>query len=319
MDFGVELLPNESLDKLKRKGIQLEKAGLDEIWVADHFNHRNIYCVLSILAANTSSVSLGTGITNPYVIHPAETASAIQTINEASDGRAKLGIGAGDKFTLNKIGLDWDKPLQRVKESVYIIRELTKNNNLECGGEFYEMDSGKLSFHKSEVPIYVGGQGPKMLSLGGEIGEGVLVNASHKKDLEFAIDKIGNKDTDIAPHTCFSIAENRERARKKTKPVVSYVVSNIPEKVIEKHGLSKKRVNKISDCIKKGDTKKAINHVSSKMIDVFSISGTLDDCINKISNLNDLEIDHIVLGSPLGPNYKESLKLIEEGLIPSFK
>src|SRR4051812_50100106 len=59
---------------------------------------------LALAARETSTLQLGTGVTNPATRHPAATASAIASVHAASGGRAHLGIGRGDS-ALAHIGL----------------------------------------------------------------------------------------------------------------------------------------------------------------------------------------------------------------------
>ena len=103
-----------------------EEAGFNNIWVTDHYNNHNVYIVLEAMAASTEKVKMGPGITNPYLVHPAWTASAIASLNETSNGRAILGLGPGDKMTLDILGVGRDKPLGKVREATEVIRKLLR-------------------------------------------------------------------------------------------------------------------------------------------------------------------------------------------------
>ena len=88
MKFGIELLPNTNVDKIEKYAKLAEENGFHYVWVTDHYNNRNVYVVLSLIAKATTKVLIGTGVTNPYHMNPAVIASAIATINEISNGRA---------------------------------------------------------------------------------------------------------------------------------------------------------------------------------------------------------------------------------------
>lgn len=324
MKFGAELLPNKDIGKLINLGKEIEKNNFEQIWVSDHFNNRNTYCILSYLALNTDEIKMGPGVTNPYVTHPAESASAIQTINEMSEGRAIFGIGAGDKFTLNHIGLNWDNPLQRTRESIEIIRSLLEGKRLDFDGEFFELNSAKLDFGKDyqEIPIYLGAQGPQMLELAGEIAEGVLINASNPKEINLALKKVENsrssKSTTKMAHTLFSIGKDRKKARKKAREVIAFIIDSFPDPVLSRNNISKSRVENISEELKNGHQKQATELVTENMVDSFSIAGNINDCINKLRSIKETGIDGVVLGSPIGPNKSEALKIVGEKIIGSF-
>ncbi|OUJ18120.1 Coenzyme F420-dependent N5N10-methylene tetrahydromethanopterin reductase Mer [Methanonatronarchaeum thermophilum] len=321
MKFGVELLPNRPVEEVVEIGCRQEEIGVDQLWVADHFNNRNIYCVLTGIAVETSSVSLGPGVTNPYVVHPGITASAISTVDEVSGGRAMLGLGAGDRTTINKLGLDWDKPVSRTQEAVYVIRRLVRGERLTHDCDFFELDSAKLDISSTEIPIFVGGQGPKMLEMAGLVGDGVLINASHPKDIEVGMERVlhGRENSDYNPkgdievvaHTCFSVDSDREKALDAVRPVIAFVAATAPEKVIERHNISLEERDRLQDKIRKDRFGEAKKLVTDKMIDAFSISGTPGECKDRIEELISKGVDTIVFGSPYGPEIKSSLKHVE--------
>ncbi len=326
MNFGVELLPNRSVDELVELACREEEAGFDRVWVADHFNNRNIYCVLTAIAVETSVVELGPGVTNPYVVHPAITASAVSTVDEVSSGRAILGLGAGDRTTLNRLGLDWDRPVTRTEEAINVIRRLVGGERLSHDCDFFELDNAKLDVGVREIPVYVGGQGPKMLEMAGRVGDGVLINASHPRDISFGVKRVqkGRRDSvvdgeiDIAAHTCFSIDRDREEAVRAVKPVVAFVAATAPEHVLERHEISLGLRDRVREHLKENDFNGAKELVSSRMVDAFSVTGTPSECRERIERLIDVGVDSIVIGSPYGPSTNRSLNLLEE-IIQEYK
>ncbi|NVM02095.1 MAG: LLM class flavin-dependent oxidoreductase [Candidatus Helarchaeota archaeon] len=224
MNFGIEFVPDSPVRKVSALSKLSEEKGFDNVWITDHYNNRNVYSVLTSVSYETKRILLGTGVTNPVLISPAWTASAILTINEISNGRAILGIGAGDKATFAKLGLGFEKPLTRMREAVQTIRALTTFNEVNLEGKVLKFKGAKLGFRSYKhncgkmlsnkeikaakkdpincdkcgkpiikdsflkgLPIYIGAQGPKMLALAGELADGVLINASHPKDFELAI------------------------------------------------------------------------------------------------------------------------------------
>lgn len=54
------------------------------------------------------------------------------------------------------------------------------------------------------------------------------------------------------------------------------------------------------------------------MMDAFAICGTPDDCIEKISGLIKVGVTQIVVGSPIGPDRTEAIKLVGKEIIPYF-
>src|SRR5919199_2985632 len=73
-----------------------ERLGYDSVWIGDsQLLWREAYVLLGAAAALTRRVRLGIGVTNPVTRHPTVTASAMLTLQEASGGRALMGVGVG--------------------------------------------------------------------------------------------------------------------------------------------------------------------------------------------------------------------------------
>jgi 5,10-methylenetetrahydromethanopterin reductase len=115
MKFGIEFLPNEPVDKIVKLVKLAEDVGFEYAWVTDHYDNKNVYVTLGLVAEGTETIKIGPGVTNPYVRNPAITASAIATIDELSNGRATLGIGPGDKASFDALGIEWTKPVSTLR------------------------------------------------------------------------------------------------------------------------------------------------------------------------------------------------------------
>ncbi len=318
MKFGLEIVPNVPFEKILEVTKLAEENNFDYIWVTDHYNNRNVISVLTFLALKTKRIKLGAGVANPYHVHPAVIASAIATVNEVSDGRAVLGLAAGDRTVLGEIGIEWDKPLKRIKEAVEIIRLLLTGRKVDYEGEFFRLNKAKLNFKPRNLKIYIGAQGPKMIKLAFEIGDGVLVNSSNPEDYKTLSKLKRNKDFDLAAFTCFSIDNNSNKAKELAKMVVAFILSSMSPSLLRKHGLEDK-ARIVRKLIVKGDwmeIKKVINY---DIVEKLSISGSKTEVIEKIDKLKKLGVNQIVIGSPIGCDKKKAIELISKEIMPLFK
>jgi 5,10-methylenetetrahydromethanopterin reductase len=318
--FGIEFVPDESVLKIGYMAKLAEDAGFGNIWITDHYNNRDVWTTLAVLSLLTNKISLGTGVTNPYTRNAAITASSIASINELSGGRAILGIGPGDKATFDKMGIDWDKPLSRVRETVLAIRAFLAKEQVSQAG----FKGAQMSFTTSKIPIYIGAQGPKMLELAGAISDGVLINASHPDDFKFAVpmiragaEKAGRKpeDVQVCAYASFSADKDPAKAVNASKIVVAFIVAGSPENVLERHGIGMDEAKAISDAISRFDFKGAMDGVTPRMTEAFSISGAPADCRARIDELLSTGVTQIVVGSPIGPNKESAIKLIGKQVI----
>jgi len=329
VEFGIEFVPRDLYWKTTFYAVQAEKMGFDYLWITDHFNNRNVYISLAIVSAYTERIKFGPGVTNPYLAHPVVTAQAVVTLNEIAPSRVVCGLGVGDKTTLQMVNIEQSKPLATIRESVRVIREIASGGTLEMQGEIYKVSGAKLNFKvNSSIPIFIGAQGPKMLALAAEIGDGVLINASHPKDIENAMkfiregaDKAGKKleDLSVSAYTSFSVASNYEKAFKAVVPVAAYIVAGSPEMILEQHRISVEVASKIREAIVHAQWKEAFSLVDNNMVEAFSICGTPEICIEKINKLLTAGVSQIVAGSPIGPNMRKSINIIAAEVFPHFK
>ena len=318
MKFGIEFVPQIPLDELVRLVKIAEDVGFEYAWITDHYNNKNVYETLALIAANTETIKMGPGVTNPYVRSPAISASAIATIDEISNGRATFGIGPGDKATFDALGIAWEKPVSTIKAAIADINTLLAGEKTEAGAAL-----GGAKKVQDAIPIYMGAQGPKMLETAGEIADGVLINASNPKDYEAAMPMIKKgigdqaKDFDVAAYTATSIGTDSEAAKNAAKIVVAFIAAGSPPPVIERHGLPDGFNTQMGDFLAKGDFGGAIGAVTDEALDAFSVCGTPDEFIPKIEGLAEMGVTQYVAGSPVGKNVEESIKLLGD-VIASF-
>jgi 5,10-methylenetetrahydromethanopterin reductase len=327
--FGIEFVPREPYWKIMYFVIQAENGGFSNLWITDHFNNRNVYVTLTAAAIYTNKITFGPGVTNPYMVNSVFTAQAIATLNELAPGRVVLGIGAGDKTTLDSVGVEMKKPLIAIQEAIDIIRKMINGETVAYQGEVFKTAGAKFLFKpRGTIPVYVGAQGPKMLALAGKIGDGVLINACHPKDVEYAVNCVkegvneaGKKfsDIDVAAYTSFSVHEDIKKANKAAVPVVSFIVAGSPPQLLERHGIDVKKAEEIKEALKANDWGRAFSGVTSEMISAFSVCGTPDMCIERVADLLKSGISQFVVGSPIGANVREAINLVSEKIIPHFK
>ena len=320
MKFGIEFVPQIPLDELVRLVKLAEDVGFEYAWITDHYNNKNVYETLALIAANTETIKMGPGVTNPYVRSPAISASAIATIDEISNGRATFGIGPGDKATFDALGIAWEKPVSTIKAAIADINTLLAGEKTEAGAAL-----GGAKKVQDAIPIYMGAQGPKMLETAGEIADGVLINASNPKDYEAAMPMIkkgieaagGDKSFDVGAYTATSIGPDSDAAKNAAKIVVAFIAAGSPPPVIERHGLPEGFNTQMGEFLAKGDFGGAIGAVTDEALDAFSVCGTPDEFIPKIEGLAEMGVTQYVAGSPVGKNVEESIKLLGD-VIASF-
>ncbi|HXI75613.1 MAG TPA: glucose-6-phosphate dehydrogenase (coenzyme-F420) [Steroidobacteraceae bacterium] len=174
-----------------------EQAGLDSVWVSDHFQpwrHTGGQAPFSLswlgaLGARTSRIVMGTSVLTPtFRYHPSVVAHAFATLGSLFPGRVVLGIGTGE--SLNEVpptGMAWPEQKERTarfKESVDLIRRLWREQRLSYTGQYYKtVEATIYDRPEIEVPIYVAGAGPVMAKFAGEKADGFICTSGKKWEL----------------------------------------------------------------------------------------------------------------------------------------
>ena len=158
---------------------QAEADGFDSIWIPDHLFYRQpdeptrgiweCWTVLSALAEATQRVELGTLVVCTSFRNPAILAKMATALDEVSDGRLVLGIGAGwNEPEYDAFGLPFDRRVARFEEAVQIIKPLLREGRVDFEGKYYQArDCEDLPRgpRASGPPLLFGGEGPRMLRL----------------------------------------------------------------------------------------------------------------------------------------------------------
>jgi len=170
MDFGITIKPDIHIDRIVSLTRQAEDAGFSYAWIFDsHVIWKEPFPLLTLMAASTQTMRLGTCVTNPAVRDVTVSASLFATLNLASRGRMQLGIGRGDssRRVLGK------KPttLENLEEFVRVFRNLNAGKTVDLDGAptHFPWSNGEVP------PVWVAGYGPKALRTAGRIGDGVIL------------------------------------------------------------------------------------------------------------------------------------------------
>jgi 5,10-methylenetetrahydromethanopterin reductase len=316
MKFGIEFVPNEPISKIVKLVKLAEDVGFEYTWITDHYNNKNVYETLALIADGTETIKMGPGVTNPYVRSPAITSAAVATLDELSNGRATLGIGPGDKATFDALGIEWTKPVSTITDAIAMMTTLMSGGKTETGAQL-----GGVKAVQEKIPIYMGAQGPMMLKTAGGFSDGALINASNPKDFAAAVPMIKEgaeeqgkslSDVDVAAYTCCSIDDDAGKALGAAKIVVAFIAAGSPPPVFARHGLPTDTGAKFGGMLAKGDFGGAIGAVDDALMEAFSVVGTPAEFVPKIEALGKMGVTQYVAGSPIGPDKEKSIKLLGE-------
>jgi 5,10-methylenetetrahydromethanopterin reductase len=154
-----------------------EAAGFAGIWFAENAFASGILPAAAACAMVTKRLRIGTGVFNPFSRHPTMMAMEIGAIDELSNGRAALGIGSGIAAATAKLGMQGDRPLPALRDTLIIVRALLAGATVDHAGPAFSARGVKLDYApRGDIPIFLAARGDLTLKLCGELADGLIVS-----------------------------------------------------------------------------------------------------------------------------------------------
>ncbi|MFN2609823.1 MAG: LLM class flavin-dependent oxidoreductase [Actinomycetota bacterium] len=198
--IGLSANPIPPLELTIGTAVNNEADGYDSLWYPDHlmgwfpkalWTRENssivdllpsphIYLdpmvVIGILGQVTKRVKLATGVTDPIRRPPGELARTFLTLSHATQGRAILGIGAGERENTEAYGLDFTRQVSKLEEALEIIARLwAADGPIDFDGRFWKLRRAVIDLQPFEgvfPEIWIGAHGPRMLNIVGRYADG---------------------------------------------------------------------------------------------------------------------------------------------------
>jgi probable F420-dependent oxidoreductase len=230
--FGLQASPESDAAAWLDLAGRAEGLGFDALYVADHVGvGPSPFPALAAAAAVTSTLRLGTYVVNCGVRDPLALASDAATLDQLSDGRVVLGLGAGHtpaEWTMT--GRPYPTPAERVSrlvEMVDVVGALLRGETLTYHGRYLDLDEAVLVEPRpvqARIPLLVGGNGNALLRLAGRAadvvgltGLGRTLPDGHRHEVDWRQDAIDERVALVR-----SAADGRE-----TAPVLDALVQHV--------------------------------------------------------------------------------------------
>jgi len=308
MQFGIVLHVSATYanwDTFLTLAKKAEQLRYDSVWVSDHFISPNgrshgleTWTVLSALASSTRKIRLGTYVLCNQFRHPSLLARMASTLDNISEGRLELGIGAGwNKDEHIAFGFDWGKHatrVERLRETAEIIKKLWTENHVSFNGKHFQLKYATLEpkpLQSPHPPVWIGGNSLAIRKVVVEVGDGwIPVLPSPKQmtkgvmQIKEMMEKVGRDPQMLkvayGGSCCALIAKSEDSVRKLAEPLIRSMGKPVEE--------------------------------------LACLIGTPEQCIQKIEQYRKAGAQKIVAGFYDFPSLK-GLELFAKSVIPHFR
>lgn len=184
--------PEVEWTNIREQALEAERLGFDLVALPDHLSYRagedNGYSVpdepvgvreattvAAAVAAVTSRIGIGHSVINAPYRSPAMVAHIASTLADVSGGRYSLGIGVGNTFDYDQIGVDAEHRVGRFEECVAIVAGMLRDGGAHLDGTYWTANHAELALRPTEdirPPIVVAAGGPRTMRTAVRFGDG---------------------------------------------------------------------------------------------------------------------------------------------------
>jgi probable F420-dependent oxidoreductase len=323
---------NLSLAEILKFSQKAEEAGAKSLWSTEL--GRDAFVPLAAISNVTNGISLGTGVAT-FARPPMHTETAAMTMAELTDNNFVLGLGtAPPLWNENWHGLKFERPVKRMREYIECIRKMwtaTIDSPITFEGEMVKVIEYTrfIPAPYPSVPIYLAAVRENMVSLAGEVAEGIIGNLLNTPqyfenivlpNLEAGLKKSGRdaKEFEIATLKVCAVNKKRSVARALAKHSIAFY-STLPyfDIVLDPAGFTEQK-NIIRTMFSKNDFNGMLGAVSEDMVDKLALAGTQDEVLEQAKAFEGL-IDNLILYCPTFGVTPEESRQNHVEMIEAFK
>jgi F420-dependent oxidoreductase-like protein len=317
LQFGYWTAAPRPARELIALATQAEELGFDSVWTGESWSS-DAFSPLAAIAGATSRVRLCTGIAQISARTPTAMAMHAMTLDGLSEGRAAVGIGvSGPQVVEGWYGRPFGQPLARTREYVAIVRDaLRREGPVAAPGPHYPLPytgDGAMGLGKplkmithprrSDVPIYLGAEGPKNVALAFEIADGwVPLYWSPYRDDAYVVPDTVPDGFEIAVNVSVVVNDDVATALWPIKATLGFYIGGMGAKSKNFHTELMARMGfeedafKIQDLFFEGKRDEAIMAVPDAFADEISLVGPKERIAERIEAWRTTPVTTLLVG-----------------------
>lgn len=273
--------------------------GFHSFWTAETTGPE-AFSVLTAAGAAAPELDLGTGVLALQLRTPmlaAMGAATLQALHPERD--VLLGVGISSPVVTSRWhGVDYgEQPLARVREYLTLVRLCLSGERVDFDGDFYRVKGFRLGLRLGErrPKLILGALNPKMLELGGEVADGVLLNYLPASHVPWSVEQIRRGgDAEVYAYVHAGVGDTEEARDRARRDLFSYAVVDAYAANFTRAGYGDE-VEEIRERFAAGDRDGAVAAVSDRMCDEIDIVGDASTVESAVRSYSDAGVDVPVL------------------------
>ena len=320
-----------------------ESMGFDSVWTAEAYGSDAVTPAAWILA-QTEKIKVGTAIMQMPGRTPACSAMTAMTLNQLSNGRFIVGLGAsGPQVVEGWHGVAYGRPLERTREYITIMKKIfAREAPVEHQGFHYSLpyqgDDGtglgkplkSILREEKDIPIYTASITPKGLETSGEVADGVFpiwMSPEHSDvildPIKKGLEKSGRSllDYDVAPFVTVVIGDDLDHCRMPIKGNMALYIGgmgardkNFYNDYAKALGFEDAAV-KIQDLFLAGKKDEAMAAVPDELVDACHLVGPKERIKERLQAWKQAGTDGKIGSMLLGAGQVEAMELVAGELL----
>jgi len=329
MQLSIAFQTDQPLSAYGPLAAQVEGYGFDAVTVYNDLLYQPAWLPLLEMARATSRIKLGPAAVNPFTCHPINIAGNIALIDEASQGRAYLGLARG--AWLDYLGLHPTHSVTALREAFESVQRLLRQDTTPFLGQTFQLaggDSLRWKILRDEIPFLLGAWGKQTIKaclpyvseikIGGTANPALV--AKIRAEVNEAAREIGREPGSVAlvvGAVCVVDRDGeaaRALARRKAAlylPVVAALDTATP--------VAPDLLNRISEAAAAFEFERAARDISDELLARFAFAGTPAQVAEQSQALFAAGAGRIEFGTPHGLSEVEGLRLLGEEVVPILK
>ena len=323
-----------------------ESYGFDAVTVYNDMLYQPAWLPLLEMARATQRITLGVAAVNPFTCHPINIAGNIALIDEASNGRAYLGIARGG--WLDFVGVTPRRPVTALREAMACVRHLLRRDPAPLPGEIFPLaggDSLRWNILRPDIPFLLGTWGEQTIRACRDQIDAIKIGGSANPDvighfcrmLEFDAEAQRGREeegesgrrgegergglarpVDIVIGAVSVVDEDGDAARRLARREVALYLPIVAEldPTVE---IDPELLARLKEVAARYDFAAAADLISDELLARFAFAGTPADLAAHAETLFAAGAARVEFGTPHGLTPERGLRLLGEQVLPRIR